>query len=272
MSVAAVESYLRVSETGIIAAAALLAFDYCLTFEREVRWVYGTKWTLARIHFTLSRYLPFVGVGLAIETSRVEPPSETNYCGSFGTTTNVVYYLCIILAEAMLIVRTYACWQRDKKILFGTCMLFITCMVVAIVVSQTLSQEPNDPVLKALNCIGVETVVSAAIQYASLIAYETGMLCLNFISFRRMKINRNSGHVVITLYRDGLVYIMVILVFSIINAVVALTASIDFTDVLNSWSPIAFSHLAYFSTFERRVDGNINSPFRPCCLTCMLPL
>jgi len=73
---------LEISECAIIAAAALLAFDYCLTFEKEVEWVYGTKWTASRIHFVSLRYLPFVAISMAIPASRVLPPSKADYARS----------------------------------------------------------------------------------------------------------------------------------------------------------------------------------------------
>ncbi|KIK76381.1 hypothetical protein PAXRUDRAFT_432579 [Paxillus rubicundulus Ve08.2h10] len=40
--------------------AALSVFDYCLTLSLEVHHVWGRKWEITRIVFTISRYLPFI--------------------------------------------------------------------------------------------------------------------------------------------------------------------------------------------------------------------
>ncbi|KAG9316000.1 hypothetical protein JVU11DRAFT_3660 [Chiua virens] len=242
---AAVESYLYVSESGVVAATALLAFDYCLTFRKEVEWLFGTRWTPARIHFTSSRYLPFVALALAIPTSL--PPSETAYCGALGTATTVMYYLCIALAEAMLIIRTYAFWNGNKRILIGICTFAMVCLVVAIVPSETIVGQPANPVYQALNCGGVQGAVATALQYTLLVFYETGMLGLNWIAFRRMKKQNNPGHLITTLYRDGMIYIAAILLFSVMNA-----AAIQYTDVFNSPQMVMHSILASRIFFNLR--------------------
>ncbi|KAF8443134.1 hypothetical protein L210DRAFT_3160018 [Boletus edulis BED1] len=222
MSVAEVESYLQISECAIIAAAALLAFDYYLTFGKEVEWIYGTRWTASRIHFVSLRYLPFVAIAMAIPASRVQPPSEADYCDSLGLATNVVYYLCIVLAEAMLIVRTYVFWKCNRRILIGMVSFGSMCMVAAIVVSQTISSQTINPVYKSLNCPGSDSSSATAIAYLCLILYEIGMLGLNWIAFRRMKRHNSPGPLITTLYRDGVMYVAAILAFSVLNAVVSL--------------------------------------------------
>ncbi|KAG1719398.1 hypothetical protein EDD22DRAFT_939886 [Suillus occidentalis] len=37
---------------------SLQLFDYCITFDSEVRWVWGRKWGIVRIAFVISRYVP----------------------------------------------------------------------------------------------------------------------------------------------------------------------------------------------------------------------
>ncbi|KAG1861585.1 hypothetical protein DFJ58DRAFT_839714 [Suillus subalutaceus] len=40
------------------ACTAALLFDFCITFDSEVRWIWGRKWGITRIAFVISRYLP----------------------------------------------------------------------------------------------------------------------------------------------------------------------------------------------------------------------
>lgn len=39
-------------------STAALLFDFCITFDSEVRWTWGRKWGIMRIAFVISRYLP----------------------------------------------------------------------------------------------------------------------------------------------------------------------------------------------------------------------
>jgi len=121
MTTAPVDAYLQISERGILAAVALLIFDYFLTLAQEVEWLYGTRWTAARIHFSGSRYLPFVAIAMEIPTSLVRGGVDRDYCGTLGMAANGMYYVCIALAEVILLVRTYAFWKRNNKILIGMC-------------------------------------------------------------------------------------------------------------------------------------------------------
>ncbi|KAG9316658.1 hypothetical protein JVU11DRAFT_2712 [Chiua virens] len=230
-----------------VAATALLIFDYCLTFRNEVEWLFGTPWTPARIHFTSSRYLPFVALALAIPTSRVVSPSEIIYCGPLGMATNVMYYLCIILAEAMLVVRTYTFWNCNKKILVVICTFSVVCLVVAIVPSETVVSQPANSVYKALHCVGVQGPLATALQFTSLVLYEMGMLGLNWIAFRRIKKQNSPGQLIITLYHDGMMYIATILLFSVINAI-----CVQYSDIPNSLQLVLHSILASRIFFNLR--------------------
>ncbi|KAH7912346.1 hypothetical protein BJ138DRAFT_1100388 [Hygrophoropsis aurantiaca] len=86
-----------------VAAAAVLIFDYCITFEPEVRWTWGRKWGLPRVVFTLSRYTSFAG---ALMTAYAAANAHETKCIIFGDA-----------SSGLLILRTYAFWGCNKKIL-----------------------------------------------------------------------------------------------------------------------------------------------------------
>ncbi|KIJ19734.1 hypothetical protein PAXINDRAFT_68135, partial [Paxillus involutus ATCC 200175] len=71
-------------------------FDYCLTFPSEVHHAWGRKWDITRIVFTISRYLSFVASAMM--------------CFSISN-------VCIISAEVILILRTYALWRHSRRVL-----------------------------------------------------------------------------------------------------------------------------------------------------------
>ncbi|KAF8835903.1 hypothetical protein BDN67DRAFT_912149, partial [Paxillus ammoniavirescens] len=99
--------------------------DYCLTFPSEVHHAWGRKWDITRIVFTISRYLTFVASAmmcfcsfrnLSYMFSNDPPITQTTLtatklaCPSFSN-------VCIISAEVILILRTYALWGHSRRVL-----------------------------------------------------------------------------------------------------------------------------------------------------------
>ncbi|KAG6376911.1 hypothetical protein JVT61DRAFT_942 [Boletus reticuloceps] len=180
---------------------------------------------------------------MAIPASRVRLPSEADYwCTTFALSLRKVRTQCLGIPEvwfnsraiAMLIVRTYAFWKCNRRILIGTVSFGSMCMVAAIVVSQSISSQTTNSVFKSLNCPGSDSSLATAIEYLCLILYEIGMLGLNWIAFRRMKRHNPPGLLITTLYRDGVMYVAAILAFSVLNAVVSLATPVQYSDLLNS--------------------------------------
>ncbi|KIJ19737.1 hypothetical protein PAXINDRAFT_7019 [Paxillus involutus ATCC 200175] len=133
-----------------VAALSAFLFDYCLTVSSEVHYVWGRKWEMTRIVFTISRYLTFVASAMTCYSSfrpfiykssndlavtqifytatklatpltvayashRINLPSATRCSGSlFGSAICIV---CVISAEMILILRTYALWGRSRRVL-----------------------------------------------------------------------------------------------------------------------------------------------------------
>jgi len=60
---------LQISKYCNVAAAAFLVQDYFLTLESEVSWAVRKRWSLPRGIFTVARYVPFIGTGLALASA-----------------------------------------------------------------------------------------------------------------------------------------------------------------------------------------------------------
>ncbi|KAF9237244.1 hypothetical protein BU15DRAFT_63307 [Melanogaster broomeanus] len=62
-----------------VGGMAILLFDYVITIQDEVRWIWRRSWDATRVIFTLSRYLPFLGTAL---TAHVALCSNSDACPS----------------------------------------------------------------------------------------------------------------------------------------------------------------------------------------------
>ncbi|EIW85969.1 hypothetical protein CONPUDRAFT_68605 [Coniophora puteana RWD-64-598 SS2] len=86
-------------------------FDYFLTLPSEVTWVWSMRWNMTRIIFTVSRYFAFVAGSLTA-------------------------YITIVAAEVLIIIRVYAFWERNRRLLlillaYGVADLFQFIYLIA---------------------------------------------------------------------------------------------------------------------------------------------
>ncbi|KAJ8589405.1 hypothetical protein M405DRAFT_862167 [Rhizopogon salebrosus TDB-379] len=116
----------------LVASAAGLLFDFCITFDSEVRWTWGRKWGFTRIVFVISRYLPLVSVGITVYYA-VE--STNGRMSNYGLA--VVFYIYEYIhffgafaAEVLLALRTYVFWECDKRFLIVISVFSMVTLVL----------------------------------------------------------------------------------------------------------------------------------------------
>ncbi|KAG1884078.1 hypothetical protein F4604DRAFT_1677235 [Suillus subluteus] len=128
-----VDAGIQASKYSNVGMFAVLIFDYFITLEAESLWVWHRKWTFVRFIFTVSRYLPFFGIGMTfIAALRTQYyPGESQRCSVLGlgkrqtvsmhslryinfssTPYAVLHIICIVAAEGLLITRIYASWNK----------------------------------------------------------------------------------------------------------------------------------------------------------------
>ncbi|KAJ8583006.1 hypothetical protein M405DRAFT_937476 [Rhizopogon salebrosus TDB-379] len=101
-----------------VGAMVVAIYDYCLTTAPEVQLIWGWRWTVIRVTFTLARYVPFIGVAM------------TTY--------------------GLLIFRAYAFWQQSKQVLIwplilaaiciaGSGLVYMACIIMASVANIFVS-------------------------------------------------------------------------------------------------------------------------------------
>ncbi|KAH7906391.1 hypothetical protein BJ138DRAFT_637984 [Hygrophoropsis aurantiaca] len=232
-------------------------FDYFITFSSEVRWVWGRTWDITRITFTISRYMVFPAAFMTLYGEN---------CLPFGQASTAIHLISIIAAEGLLILRTYAFWLGERRILYGLLMLGAGCIVGSASTSVFVKsgQTPNTLPL-SLGCV-FDSSRDAAYQYSFLVLFETVLLGLTLYKrFVHYRVSTNS--IIATLYRDGVLYISCILLLSIINIIVAFLVPIGYTDVLDSPQLVAHSVLASRIFFSLRrsyadtlVQGDVTGP------------
>ncbi|KAH7906774.1 hypothetical protein BJ138DRAFT_1161809 [Hygrophoropsis aurantiaca] len=192
------------------------AFDYFLTFESETRWVWGRKWDITRIIFAISRYLPFIGAGM------------TN---SVGFEENVIHIVGIVAAEGLLILRIYAFWQCNKKILIGLLAYAVVISAGAMAVDNLGSKYLVPGTTPAYET-SFEGSRNDALVYALLMSYE--FVLLSLLVYKKCFYRETSGLIVNKVYQDGVLYIASIVFITMMNVIIGVALPIVIHSVLAS--------------------------------------
>ncbi|KAG1779927.1 hypothetical protein EV702DRAFT_1083176 [Suillus placidus] len=240
---------LQISKYANIGGLAILVFDYCITFQDEVHWTWSRPWGLIRVIFTISRYLPFLGSGLtayaALRVSGPCPPSLAE---------NIIHILSIVAAEGMLVIRTWAFWQKSKKLLIGL-LIYSAATVIGAVSMNIL---PNHQLISTdVSMIpgpcGFESSRNAALVYSILALFECVILILTaykwFRDYRRSEV---QSSIVTTVYGGSMLYMLCIIAITVTNVIIDAAFPVGFTNMFDTLQLVIHSVLASRILFHLR--------------------
>ncbi|KAG1797424.1 uncharacterized protein HD556DRAFT_1535152 [Suillus plorans] len=193
----------------VTASIAALLFDYCLTFDSEVRWTWGRKWGIVRIAFVISRYTPIATIVMylyyILDSGGIRNPGMYIAINGTLSTCNAA------AADAMLVARAQAFCQWGVRTLIAIILLCTAIIVVALTIIYVVTSKPGD------------AYVFEGEEYVS-IAYGLGMvyqlLLMSLILHKRFKFYRqNTTPLVTNVYRDGVIYVLCIALASMVNCI-----------------------------------------------------
>lgn len=228
-----------------LGSLAILVFDYCITFSEEVHWTWSKSWDVTRIIFIISRYLPFAGVGMtAYDALRV-----SNQCTS-TLEGNIIHIISIVSAEALLVIRTWAFWQKSKKLLIGLLVYSVLTIAAAMAVdlSPTMLIPGEEP---PLGTCYFQSTRNAALVYVFLAMFECVILILTVYKRVHDYQDFQSG-IIVTLYYDGMIYMLCILTITIANVIIGTALASAYSNMLDTLQLVSHSVLASRILFRLR--------------------
>ncbi|KAG2095423.1 uncharacterized protein F5147DRAFT_778647 [Suillus discolor] len=233
-----------------LGSLAIFVFDYCITFSEEVRWTWFKPWDVIRIIFIISRYLPFAGVGI------------TAYCDDQCAATlegYIIDVISIVSAEALLVIRTWAFWQKSKRLLIGLLVYSVLSVAAAIAVDLNPAVLIPGEGPSAAGCY-FESTRNSAVVYMILAMFESVMLILTVYKRVRDYKDLQSG-IIVTLYHDGMFYMLCILAITLANAIIGAALPIAYSNLFDSLQLVSHSVLASRILFRlRRNNEHVHEP------------
>jgi len=112
------------------AAIVLFYYEYLITFDREVRFVWKNRFAYMSALFLSLRYITFLGYipTLLFEAST---PNSNNACATFGRFPGAMNTISLGIITIFLVLRTYAIYLRRSWVPVSTVPLGIVNVVLA---------------------------------------------------------------------------------------------------------------------------------------------
>ncbi|OJA12905.1 hypothetical protein AZE42_05073 [Rhizopogon vesiculosus] len=202
-----------------VASAAALLFDFCITFDSEIRWTWGRKWGVARIAFVISRYLPLIGITLMSYYAVEATHGGTEY----------IQFLSAFAAEVLLLVRTYVFWGCDKRYLIVISVFSTVTAAAMLTIAGIDSSKVGSSADSTRRVLEVDK--SAGVIYGLLMVFELVLLSLTL--YKRFEAHRlGNTPIVVTIYRDGVIYMLCITLVSMVNCIFIFALPSSYTALL----------------------------------------
>ncbi|PBK83298.1 hypothetical protein ARMGADRAFT_1089413 [Armillaria gallica] len=212
------------------ACATVLIYDILLLFPTEINYVWLPRPLHPRLLlFAFNRYSPLVDTALTINW--ILQTANPALCRRFYSIVGPFVLIGIFTSQVILMIRTYAIWDRSKAIFWcfiGTGILCFIPGVVCIAIATKTTQFvtlPNEP-----GCINLSSSNIMAVAYILMLVTDTIIALLTLI--KGIEHLRRSTHPFLTeLYASGMLFYVCIFIISLANILVpvwipSLTASL----------------------------------------------
>ncbi|TDL18912.1 hypothetical protein BD410DRAFT_842481 [Rickenella mellea] len=205
-----------------VASTALLSYDFLLTLGDEIRIMWGAKWNAGKILFFMTRYPVFTDCTLNLVffmSSDLDP----KLCAPLFKAVGWQSYFGVLVAELILMARTYAIYRRSRSVLIIFAIIFVCLNTPAVIFlnkflksTEFLSQSPF-PTLAP--CIPTSVNGIAFLDFVLLMAFELVVVILT--AWKGIyQWRENQSPLMKTLVKDGVFYFFWLFAVSLANAVV----------------------------------------------------
>ncbi|KAF9782428.1 hypothetical protein BJ322DRAFT_1111291 [Thelephora terrestris] len=205
----------------LFACVTLLVYDYMLTFQLEVELVWKRQWGLGTVLFVFNRYSPFIEsiISLSIRFFFLSP----QMCEKLTAILTWFIVLGLLTSEFILMLRTYAIWDRSRRalyILFSTGTLLSVLGIVSTEMELRSIKWEHAPGGKGCHISEAGTIIFPA--YISLLICETTIAVMTAMK-ASSHLRRSHSDFVVVLYRDGFLFYLYCIGISLLNIVLTAT-------------------------------------------------
>ncbi|KAJ7924335.1 hypothetical protein B0H13DRAFT_1190039 [Mycena leptocephala] len=202
-----------------VASVAIWVFDYALTIGLEVSLIWRSKWSLPKCLFILSRYSTVLDAPLVLYYS-ITPVVSVEHCSQLheGVSWGTVFGISV--AEAILVVRTYALSGRERSVLMLFTSIWVagvsaTIILVALFVRSAVYEPPPLPGIPGCYLASANKA-EVVLPFVIVLLNDTTIMAYTlWLGIRNYRHSRSP--LIVTLYRDGITYYVLLCIVSLLN-------------------------------------------------------
>jgi len=211
-----------ITQSKTVIALALFVYDFFLTFSEEVNLVWFKKLNPSVAIFFLVRYLPFIDGPLLIAQEFLFDPSPSS-CKTLYQVRIVSYCLGLLLADCILVLRTYAIWEKNLVVVVGLGILTAGTSVASWYTTSLfvdrLAFAPSPFPLQFPGCFVPQFSDILWITYLMVLIFET-VICMVTLYGVLARGRYGNSPLLRSVYRDGIVFYAYLFAISVVNIVV----------------------------------------------------
>ncbi|EJC98779.1 uncharacterized protein FOMMEDRAFT_149117 [Fomitiporia mediterranea MF3/22] len=201
-------------------------YDYLLTFEDERTLIWPSNWSAGKVLFVLTRYLPFVDLSITA-SHHFRTGLTPEECSLAYKSAAWLINIGIIIAELILVLRTWAIWEKKRVVLvlliaWGVANLVPDLATMALFL-QSIEFTPLPGGLRGCLITSGNTLLIG--DWIILMIYESILLLLLVIKGIQMYKELGKSSLYLALFRDGAVFYVYIFTLSVTNVIIISTLS-----------------------------------------------
>ncbi|GJE95934.1 hypothetical protein PsYK624_121260 [Phanerochaete sordida] len=214
-----------------VVACTIAVFDFVLTFDVEYAFVWKASFSLVKVLYILARGVPLTNVTI-VTWQYLTPNISDENCRFVNQSVGWLTLLGILVAEAILMLRTWAVYERSRRVVIflivWAVLTWTPMTAILIVFLSSLRYGPIPDSVKNVPGSGCYVVSGNPVSFVCwvlLMISEAAILGLMVNkALRNYWVNMDSA-VFKTVFRDGTVVYFYLFALSTANVIVTLTTS-----------------------------------------------
>jgi len=207
----------------VVASAAVILYEWLLTSSDEMAFLWRRRRShCARILVVLARYP-------ALVSSIVELLPPTNKLNKVATS---LRFIAISSSELIFVTRTWAIWERSRRMLAFLVVLLIVTAAIAVRIPHDITTVGVAPSvfqsitdLQHCQLLGNAVTHEWAIPYIGLMVFQAILLALTLykvLRYHRRVPKQSRSRLLHVIWTDGVMYFIFMLLLGILNVILIL--------------------------------------------------
>ncbi|KAF9558817.1 hypothetical protein CPC08DRAFT_537850 [Agrocybe pediades] len=189
----------------IASCITILIYDSLLTFDKELKTIWTSKWHVTKVMYVLTRYSAIFEAGGLIYQLSI-PGEKYRQCSIAFKLNTFLFVFGLGVGEIIMTVRTWAVWGKSRFLMYFLpifCIIMWTGGFTATgIFLSTLEFRPH-PVVPYVGCYTTHASPILFVSWVLLLVYDLVMFILMSIpAFKALRIGGTS-RLAVVIYRDA---------------------------------------------------------------------